>query len=177
MTATLSAELERLVGLSEKATAGTWQCCGHDRGGCVCGAVWSIEADVMLASTHPEVGEEADLAPDQVNDPKEVAANAAYIAAACNFIRQHKAELLGLVERVDELLVQLGRVSLRCYEAEQRAERVERDARRYRWLRGEGFERPATIWAHTWPGGVPIVHTDLDEAIDAALAARGEIDK
>ncbi|VVE85162.1 DUF551 domain-containing protein [Pandoraea sputorum] len=45
-----------------------------------------------------------------------------------------------------------------------------RDAERYRWLRGEGFERPAQLWVTVLYEGRPIVHSDLDAAIDAAIA-------
>lgn len=34
--------------LSDAATPGPWQECGHERGGCQCGFVWSIAADALL---------------------------------------------------------------------------------------------------------------------------------
>lgn len=49
-----------------------------------------------------------------------------------------------------------------------------RDAERYRWLRGEGFERPAQLWVTVLYEGRPIVHSDLDAAIDAAIAAKAK---
>ncbi|WP_034473792.1 hypothetical protein [Caballeronia zhejiangensis] len=51
---------------------------------------------------------------------------------------------------------------------------MEKDAERYRWLRGEGFDRPAHMWVTTLPAGKPIVHSDLDEAVDAAIAKEKE---
>jgi hypothetical protein len=45
---------------------------------------------------------------------------------------------------------------------------VHADAARYRWLRGEGFDRPAHMWVTTLSDQKPIVHTDLDAAIDRA---------
>ena len=44
-----------------------------------------------------------------------------------------------------------------------------RDAARYRWLRDEGFTRPAKMWVIGQRDMTPIVHSDLDAAIDAQL--------
>ena len=48
-------------------------------------------------------------------------------------------------------------------------ESLRKDAERYRWLRSEGFDRPAQMWVTPLNDNVPIVHTDLDAAIDNAM--------
>ena len=152
MTATLSAELERLVGLAEQVLAGPY--------------------DGVL----------------QVD----------FTTAASMFLTKHKAELLGLVERVNQLehdMANFGIVELavrnpsvadyckhweqRAEAAEQRAERAERDARRYAWLRHE-HARVDPLAHVVWkPNGrnTPgewVNTSNLDQEIDAALAARGD---
>lgn len=41
---------------------------------------------------------------------------------------------------------------------------------RYRWLRAQGWSDPAEMWVVIAKTGAPIVHVDLDAAIDAAIA-------
>lgn len=53
--------------------------------------------------------------------------------------------------------------------AREALQAAEADAARYRWLRGEGFERPASMWVIDYATKIPVVHTDLDAAIDATL--------
>lgn len=66
---------EELRRLAEGATAGPWKECGHNRGGCSCGLVWSRHSDVAVAEAW-----RGDLeAPEPTEGAK---ANAAYIAAA-----------------------------------------------------------------------------------------------
>ena len=63
--------------LAEKATLGPWKACGSDRGGCVCGQVWSTAIDHPVASTNVDSPEEG------ISTTKEVKVrDAAYIAAA-----------------------------------------------------------------------------------------------
>lgn len=40
--------LEELLTIAGKATQGEWRACGHDRGGCQCGMVWSIDEDFPM---------------------------------------------------------------------------------------------------------------------------------
>ena len=115
----------------------------------------------------------------------------AQIAGYCtDFIRQHKAELLGLVERVkvlekeaawklDNWTRAIEAERLRKVAAEQRAERAERDARRYAWLQGAPHQpcRLPCAYAVVNDKLEPIGREQLDAAIDTALAARGEVGK
>lgn len=55
------AQIEALRKLAEDATPGPWEACGEDRGGCVCGQVWSRAADCPVAKT--ERGEWGDSYP------------------------------------------------------------------------------------------------------------------
>ena len=41
--------LEELFIIASEATQGEWKACGHDRGGCQCGQVWSIDHDFPVA--------------------------------------------------------------------------------------------------------------------------------
>jgi hypothetical protein len=62
-----------------KHTPGPWRECGHDRGGCACGVVWSESADVVVASAalqYEDVGATVPVSPEVI------AANARLIAAA-----------------------------------------------------------------------------------------------
>lgn len=52
-------------------------------------------------------------------------------------------------------------------------EELRKDAERYRWLREQGWSTPAEIWTVRFQDKVPVVHVDLDEAIDAAMG-KGE---
>lgn len=61
--------------VAEAATPGPWSECGHSRGGCSCGMVWSRAADLPVA--------EAWGGDEEAPEPSEGArANAAFIAAA-----------------------------------------------------------------------------------------------
>jgi len=113
------ADLSRLESLAREATPGPWENCGHERGGCGCGAVWSIPADSPVATVTlgewgdewPVIDKDADGNPIAIMrkssygevPPALGKANAAYIAAA------NPAAVLALIERVtaqDELLAQ-----------------------------------------------------------------------
>ena len=43
--------LKDIKGAALAATPGPWRECGHDRGGCRCGLVWSIPADAAIAKS------------------------------------------------------------------------------------------------------------------------------
>lgn len=73
-------EIRELMALAEKATQGEWQACGHDRGGCKCGQVWSLPADVMVAVS---IGvDDENYTNGEGVTPAQKIVNAAYIAAA-----------------------------------------------------------------------------------------------
>jgi len=76
-------DVKELMALSEKATVGKWSACGAERGGCICGLIWSEEADAALACT--SVKDTPD-GPDVIIG-NQIGANAVLIAAVVNFIR------------------------------------------------------------------------------------------
>lgn len=43
--------LDLLESAAKAATPGPWQNCGHNRGGCICGLIWSIPIDGTVGST------------------------------------------------------------------------------------------------------------------------------
>lgn len=59
-------------------TPGPWKRCGADRGGCICGMIWSIPADCSIATTEHEYDGRDDKAPP-IDEAK---ANTALISAA-----------------------------------------------------------------------------------------------
>lgn len=91
-------KLQRLKELALGATQGGWRNCGHDRGGCSCGQVWSLDIDFPVADCRID-DEEIGKAPLSA-----VIANAAYIAAAC------PANILPFLESYEELLAALKRI-------------------------------------------------------------------
>ncbi len=67
--------LDALEQKAKAATPGPWQNCGHARGGCKCGLVWSLPADMPIATrVH---GEET-----PIPNEDQAKSNAAFIAAA-----------------------------------------------------------------------------------------------
>lgn len=81
-------EIERL---EREATAGPWNECGHDRGGCQCGMVWSPDLVVAVTSRHDE---------DMPNPTIEaVKANAALIAA----LRNHAPALIRAAREAERM--------------------------------------------------------------------------
>lgn len=79
---------QELRRLAEAATPGPWKECGHARGGCSCGMVWSRAADLPVA--------EAWRGDQEAPEPAEGAkANAAFIAAA------NPAAILSLLDELE----------------------------------------------------------------------------
>lgn len=86
-----SEDLQQLKALAMAATRGRWRECGHERGGCVCGQIWSVEADLPIATAErgdEEIG---------VITPEFYKPNAAYIAAASPDV------VLALIARIESL--------------------------------------------------------------------------
>jgi hypothetical protein len=79
-------------------------------------------------------------------------------------------EIAALRERIAKQDVDIAENDALIDSLRERIAGMEKDAERYRWLRGEGFDRPAHMWVTTLPAGTPIVNSDLDAAIDAAIA-------
>ena len=84
-------DTDKLKALALAASPGPWRECGHDRGGCGCGQIWSTEADMPVASSE-RGDDEIGKIPEHI-----VKANAAYIAAAC------PATVLELIAEVERL--------------------------------------------------------------------------
>lgn len=78
------AQLAALEEAVAKMTPAPWRECGHDRGGCVCGLVWSLAADCTVAKTAPL----DDDHPHGVTKPN---------AAGISLLRNHAASLLAEV--------------------------------------------------------------------------------
>lgn len=86
---------------------------------------------------------------------------------------QVSAECYPALNYVREALDMSGSKS--SFEAMNELEALRKDAERYRWLRGQGFTVPAVMWVTTLKGAVPIVHSDLDDAIDSAMSGGGAV--
>lgn len=137
---------QELRRLAEAATPGPWKECGHARGGCSCGMVWSRAADLPVA----EAWRGDQEAPEPAEGSK---ANAAFIAAA------NPSAILSLLDELEQYRKDAERYRwLREQEAEQGLA----------VLHVSGWERPATCWATTYPDAEL-----LDAAIDAAMAKEG----
>ena len=100
-------ELRRLAGA---ATPGPWQECGHARGGCRCGNVWSVPSDGPVATAFLEDDSAGISVPLEV-----MQANAAFIAA-CD-----PQTVAALLARLDELEVALGGMLHHGLEEDDRA--------------------------------------------------------
>ncbi|MFS2027116.1 hypothetical protein [Massilia sp. CT11-137] len=87
----MTIDTDKLKALALVATAGPWRECGHDRGGCSCGQIWSTVADMPVAQS-----ERGDEEIGKISDHV-VKANARYIAAAC------PATVLELIAEVERL--------------------------------------------------------------------------
>ena len=83
--------LAEVMGLLGKATPGPWRECGHDRGGCVCGLIFSEPADAAVAITAIHDDE---LPKPMPGVPQ---ANMQAIAAAVNYLRSHGEAIRELV--------------------------------------------------------------------------------
>ena len=79
-------------------------------------------------------------------------------------------ELQELLNQRDE---QLNSLEQRRYAEQQAREAAEKDAERYRWLRGRDFEtiQQGGVFAGVTPENMVINGVDLDNAIDAAIEA------
>lgn len=84
-------DIEKLKELALAATPGPWRECGHDRGGCSCGQIWSTVADMPVAQSE-RGDEEIGKIPEHI-----VKANARFIATAC------PATVLALIAEVERL--------------------------------------------------------------------------
>lgn len=94
MTTPLSTtDLDELERLEREATPGPWRECGHDRGGCICGQVWSEHGQSSLV-LKPDCGDEV-----PVPDAKHKTANAALVAATRNAL----PALLAAARRLEQL--------------------------------------------------------------------------
>ncbi len=65
-------ERDELRALAEAATQGTWQECGHERGGCSCCLIWALSADTTVAGTSPGTARRVGLAFHSGNDEDDV---------------------------------------------------------------------------------------------------------
>jgi hypothetical protein len=83
-------DLQALIELSEKATAGPWRECGHDRGGCSCGLIWSLSEDLPVADASMSNDEETRQARTGSEQRKY---NAEFIAALVNWFRANHSTL------------------------------------------------------------------------------------
>lgn len=71
-------------------TPGPWHRCGHDRGGCSCGLVWSLASDTPVADVSFSCDEEAR---ENRASPEERKANALLIANAPCLLDAHQNTL------------------------------------------------------------------------------------
>ena len=92
MTHLDDAALDELARLAGEATPGPWEECGHARGGCCCGNVWSLPLDFPVANTNTDPKQEYWSIPKST-----VPNNAAFIAAA------NPATVAALVAEVRQL--------------------------------------------------------------------------
>jgi len=92
-------DLELLAKLHESATPAPWRECGHDRGGCVCGQVWSESTDQFLFK--PDAGDEAPVPTQETK-----LANAALVAA----MRNNLEALLALARSASEMKARFGKL-------------------------------------------------------------------
>lgn len=78
-----------------------------------------------------------------------------------------------LLNNRDDLDDQLASLEQRRYAEQQAREAAERDAARYRWLRGRNLEtiQKGGVFAGVTPENMVINGVDLDNAIDAAIEA------
>jgi hypothetical protein len=74
----MSADTEALRQLFRAASAGPWDACGAERGGCQCGLIWSKTADHLVLCARPHAD---DMATPSLEQSK---ANAILITAVVN---------------------------------------------------------------------------------------------
>ena len=145
---------DTLRALATEATPGPWRDCGHGRGGCVCGLIWSVPVDVPIASVSDD-DENGPCPP-----PEQRKRNAAYIAAAS------PDAVLALLDERDTLRAEVARLT---------TERSE-DSARLDWLdtTGEVMDGPRASFP-AWllfhgPGSRNLTAT-VREAIDDEMRA------
>ena len=71
-------------------TPGPWKACGMNRGGCVCGQVYSDPADVMVAVAISSKDESYTLGEGVIHGSEQFHANARLIAAAPQLVEALK---------------------------------------------------------------------------------------
>lgn len=159
-------ELVRVLGLVEGATPGPWR--------------WSENGNI-LGHMPDGYDDSREVCAVYTDDEETGAPNAPAIIAAVNLIRQHGRELLGVVERAEQLQHALDAAKACIVD-------LAKDAARYQWLRyGDNDELVMRTYADNGNriGGVRafdprfdnsflLRNADLDAAIDAALATQPE---
>ncbi len=118
-------DLDELERLDRAATPGPWGQCGAERGGCICGLVWSESVDVIVAQAGPDhdcrsalwkadaalVVAARNALPDIIKDNRALLARAEKAEAALVEARKERdAEAERIGERIVEVIVANGRV-------------------------------------------------------------------
>lgn len=149
---------QELRRLAEAATRGPWRACGHDRGGCSCGMIWSRAADLPVA--------EAWRGDEEAPEPPEGAkANAIFIAEA------NPAAILSLLDELERVYADRKycweefKAMRRQADENERSLREEleqcrKDAERLDWLTEKGKQEDSG-------------QGDVRAYIDAAMAKEG----
>ncbi len=127
-------DLARDEAICAKATPGPWSQCGAGRGGCVCGLVWSVPADTIVA--HLDAAGVIDLKGHWLgrdgSPPTDYRADAAFVAAARTGWPRALEEVKSLRSERDQFRTDHGAIIVR-YAAERAAYALlveERDAAR-----------------------------------------------
>jgi hypothetical protein len=99
-------ERDELRSVALAATSGTWEECGHERGGCPCCLVWAISADTTIAGTNAGSAKRVGFAYHAGNDTdgdlpmvseEQGKTNARFIA------RANPTTVLALLDEIDRL--------------------------------------------------------------------------
>ena len=97
---------DELRAIAIAATQGTWQECGHERGGCSCCLVWALSADTTIAGTAAGTGKRIGFAYHAGNESDEEVPmvseeqgkrNARFIA------RANPATVIALLDEIERL--------------------------------------------------------------------------
>jgi len=80
------------IGNSEGFTGDIWRMCGEDKGGCICGQIWSTKMDFNVATVHMENEDIGSITKDQM------LSNAQRIVTAVNNFDAMYAALKDMVE-------------------------------------------------------------------------------